>query len=177
MLEGVYLLKQKNKSILQNWSIRIAGWNQVGHQEELKGLCQELGLCDIIKFIGPVFGIEKEKELCKADAFILPSFSEGLPMSILEAWAYKLPCIMTDYCNLPEGFETNAAIRIEPNAESIAIGLETMFSLPNNERISMGCNGYQLCEKHFTWNVIAQQKLHLYRWLLGEDDKPEFLYE
>ena len=25
-------------------------------------------------------------------------------MSILEAWAYELPVVMTDYCNLPEGF-------------------------------------------------------------------------
>ena len=35
---------------------------------------------------------------------ILPSFSEGLPMAVLEAWAYGLPVLMTDHCNLPEGF-------------------------------------------------------------------------
>lgn len=177
MIEGVAILRQRNKSILDNWSIRVAGWNQNGHLEELIFLCKKLGLSNIVNFIGPIFGGEKEQELCQADAFILPSFSEGLPMSILEAWAYKLPCIITDYCNLPEGFETNAAIRIEPNSESIADGLENMFSMSNSQRISMGINGYKLCERQFTWKVIAQQKMHLYRWLLGEDEKPSFVYD
>lgn len=177
MIEGVAILRQRNKSILDNWSIRVAGWNQNGHLEELISLCKKLGLSNIVNFIGPIFGGEKEQELCQADAFILPSFSEGLPMSILEAWAYKLPCIITDYCNLPEGFETNAAIRIEPNSESIADGLENMFSMSNSQRISMGINGYKLCERQFTWKVIAQQKMHLYRWLLGEDEKPCFVYD
>lgn len=177
MIEGVALLKQKNKSILDNWLIRVAGWDQNGHLDELNSLCKNIGLNNIINFIGPIFGEKKEQELCQADAFILPSFSEGLPMSILEAWAYKLPCIMTDYCNLPEGFETNAAFRIEPNAESIAVGLESMFNLSNSQRILMGSNGYKLCERQFTWKVISQQKLHLYRWLLGEAEKPDFVYE
>lgn len=177
MIEGVSILRRRSKSILENWSIRVAGWNQNGHQEELNSLCEKLGLTDIVKFIGPVFAEKKDQELCQADAFILPSFSEGLPMSILEAWAYNLPCIMTDYCNLPEGFETNAAIRVEPNPESIAVGMETMFDLSDSQRILMGTNGHQLCERQFTWKVISQQKLHLYRWLLGEADKPNFVYE
>ena len=64
--------------------------------------------------------------LQEVDAFILPSFSEGLPMSVLEAWAYQLPVVMTDFCNLPEGFEAGAAIRIEPDAESVFQGLEKL---------------------------------------------------
>lgn len=177
MIEGVAFLRKRNNSILDNWSIRVAGWDQNEHQKELNSLCKKLGLSNIINFIGPVFGKKKEQELCQADAFILPSFSEGLPMSILEAWAYKLPCIMTDYCNLPEGFETNAAIHIEPNAESIADGLESMFNMSDSQRLLIGDNGYELCKRQFTWKVISQQKLHLYRWLLGEADKPEFVYE
>jgi len=33
-------------------------------------------------------------------------------MSILEAWSYQVPTIMTEECNLPEGFESNSAIKI-----------------------------------------------------------------
>jgi len=63
-------------------------------------------------FFGPAFGEEKEELLRSASAFILPSFSEGLPMSVLEAWAYGLPVVITPECNLPEGFAFQAALEI-----------------------------------------------------------------
>lgn len=176
MIEGVALIRQQSPEILQNWTIRIAGWNQLNHQEELETLSANLGVNDIVSFIGPVFGEVKEKELCQADAFILPSFSEGLPMSILEAWAYKLPCIMTEFCNIPEGFDADAAIKIEPNANSIAKGLKYFFELSEDQQTQIGENGYKLCRERFTWSTIAKMKIEMYEWLLGERDKPNFIY-
>ncbi len=52
-------------------------------------------------------------------------------MSVLEAWAYRLPVLMTDHCNLPEGFAHNAALRIGTDVPSIAEGLRTLFQLPS----------------------------------------------
>ncbi len=113
------------------WRLVIAGWDQGGHEAELKQLCGELGLrwADVpaaaltensklntenssVVFAGPAFGETKEALMRSADAFILPSLSEGLPMSVLEAWAYGLPVLMTEECNLPEGFAAGAAIGI-----------------------------------------------------------------
>ena len=65
-----------------------------------------------VVFTGPAFGQAKDALLRRADAFILPSFSEGLPMSVLEAWAYGLPVLMTEQCNIPEDFAAGAALRI-----------------------------------------------------------------
>ena len=72
---------------------------------------RELAAASVV-FTGPAFGEAKDALLRSADAFILPSLSEGLPMSVLEAWAYGLPVLMTDKCNLPEGFAAGAAVRI-----------------------------------------------------------------
>ena len=63
-------------------------------------------------FPGPQFGTAKAAAYRRADAFVLPSLSEGLPMAILEAWAHEKPVLMTDACNLPEGFAARAAIRL-----------------------------------------------------------------
>ena len=60
-------------------------------------------------FIGPQFDSDKENTYIASDAFILPSFSEGLPMVILEAWAYGKPVLMTEFCNIPLGFRWNGA--------------------------------------------------------------------
>lgn len=174
------------------WQLVIAGWDQGGHEAELMQLCQELGLSFSHKmhkehkaeatsafslqfsvfFHGPAFGKEKEDLLRRADAFILPSFSEGLPMSVLEAWSYRLPVVMTPECNLPEGFSADAAIRIETSGESIAEGLRTLFSMNEADLISMGDKGRELVKARFTWQTVAALMREVYDWMLGGGSAP-----
>ncbi len=177
LIDAVKMLDSQYPDCLSDWSIRVAGWNQVGHEEYLRKKVEELHLAHSITFIGPVLGNSKRDELIKADAFILPSYSEGLPMSILEAWSYKLPVVMTKFCNLPEGFESNAALKIDLNPEDIARNLKKLFEMNETERIAMGENGYRLVKSQFTWHTIAEKTENMYRWLLGKDSKPEFVYE
>ena len=82
-------------SILNSWTLVIAGWDQNGHEQQLKKLSAELKVQDSVVFLGPKFGEEKAACYQNCDAFILPSFSEGLPMVVLEAWAYGKPVLMT----------------------------------------------------------------------------------
>jgi poly(glycerol-phosphate) alpha-glucosyltransferase len=123
-------------------------------------------------FYGPAFGHEKDALLRSADAFVLPSFSEGLPMSVLEAWAYRLPVVMTPECNLPEGFAAEAAIRIETTAENIAKGLDTLFSMNESDLKVMGAKGRSLVEERFTWKTVAAQMREVYDWMLGGGAAP-----
>ena len=88
-------------------------------------------------------------------------------MSVLEAWAYGLPVVMTPECNLPEGFIADAAIRIETSAESIAEGLRTLFSMNDSDLISMGQRGRALVTERFTWQAVAERMKQAYDWMLG----------
>lgn len=235
-------------STSHEWQFVVSGWDQGGHEAELKRLCHELGLayaetaaeemlsvvgcplsasldgawhtakhpgegpvrgssgarggdlpttdngqrttvfpslspdpCPLtpVLFTGPVFGAAKDALLRRADAFILPSYSEGLPMAVLEAWAYGLPVLMTDHCNLPEGFAANAALRIGTDVASIAEGLRELLSLPttdNGQRTtslaSMGMRGRQLVEERFTWPQVAAQMKEVYEWIVGGGTRP-----
>ena len=98
-------------------------------------------------------------------------------MSVLEAWAYKLPVIMTDYCNLPEGFNSDAAFRISPFPESIFSTLQDVFSADNAKLEEIGDNGYNLVKQNFTWDSVADQTIELYKYLLNGDEKPRFVYD
>ncbi|MGK0271160.1 MAG: glycosyltransferase involved in cell wall biosynthesis [Cocleimonas sp.] len=155
------------------WELIIAGWDDGGHELGLKQQVISFGLTDSISFIGSIFGEAKDQLLREVDAFILPSFSEGLPMSVLEAWAYQLPVIMTDFCNIPEGFSAEASIHIEPTPISIATGLQTMMDLPENNLTKMGQNGRRLVEAQFTWEHIAAQMKDVYGWCLSGDNPPK----
>ena len=156
-----------------NWALAIAGWSQMSQEEKLTKLTYEKGLEREVIFIGPVFDEEKHTCLQNADAFILPSFSEGLPTSVLEAWAYKLPAIITFECNIPEGFEAGAAIGVRPEVESIIEGLESFIQLSEGRQKDMGLKGHQLITKNFSWSCIAQKMIEIYKWLLSKGPKPE----
>ena len=155
------------------WHLVIAGWDQGGHEQELRALAANLGIQASTHFVGPQFGAAKHACYSHADAFILPSFSEGLPMVILEAWAYGLPVVMTPQCNLPEGFASGAAVRVEPEVVSISEGLVSFLALPDHEKKMMGMRGRQLVEDKFSWTCIAEQMMSVYRWVIEGGEKPD----
>lgn len=181
-------IKAKSGRLKQEcpWQLVIAGWDQGGHEAELIELCKELRIkferrasainrersdADVI-FHGPAFGEEKKSLLRSADAFVLPSFSEGLPMSVLEAWSYQLPVVMTPECNLPEGFDADAAIRVETGVESIAEGLDSLFSMSDADLKEMGARGKELVRQKFTWQTVAEEMKQVYYWMLGGGTRP-----
>ena len=135
---------------------------------KLKTLPPDSEGADVV-FFGPAFGEEKEKLLRSASAFILPSLSEGLPMSVLEAWAYGLPVVMTPECNLLEGFASQAALEIrnEATGNSKWAGLKALLDMSDFDRIEMGRRGRRLVEEKFTWPKVAAQMKALFEEILG----------
>lgn len=162
----------KQSQLARDWHLVIAGWGQSAYEDELKRVVNALQMTGGVHFVGPQFGDDKCQTYKLADAFILPSFSEGLPMVILEAWAYGLPVLMTPQCNLPEGFASEAALKIDPDAASVALGLENIFALSEQDRGRMGFRGQQLVEQRFNWSSIAEQMLDVYQWVLGYGKQP-----
>ncbi len=154
------------------WFLVIAGWDQHGHRAELERMVATLRIDGSVRFVGPQFGEQKAASLQRADAFVLPSLSEGLPMAVLEAWAYQLPVIMTPQCNLPEGFIAGAAVPVDADSESIRGALSTLFGLSDEAREQMGARGRQLVEERFTWSTVASEMCDVYRWVLGQGDRP-----
>jgi poly(glycerol-phosphate) alpha-glucosyltransferase len=150
-----------------DWCLLIAGWDQNGHRSQLETLCRKLQLGNRARFAGPQFGADKNGCFNTASAFVLPSLSEGLPMAVLEAWAWRLPVLMTPQCNLSEGFTAGAAFSMEPKPESIESCLRRLFALSDSERSAMGEQGRALVERRFAWPSIASQMAAVYDWVLG----------
>src|SRR5262249_50259556 len=88
LLTAWQLLQRDGGSAAAEWQLWIAGWDQGHHEADLRKYCAEHALQSSVRFVGPKFGAEKDSLLRSVAAFVLPSFSEGLPMSVLEAWAY-----------------------------------------------------------------------------------------
>ncbi len=187
------------------WTLAIAGWDQNGHEAELKRLASELDIPWIdartaraesrssnssqesllksrLVFLGPQFGSNKAACYRNCDAFVLPSHSEGLPMVILEAWAYGKPVVMTPECNLPEGFRVGAALRVSTGAAgahpqhksmTLAEGLQRLLEMSVGERIEMGTQGQALVTQKFSWSRIGREMKSVYEWVLNGGPIPE----
>jgi poly(glycerol-phosphate) alpha-glucosyltransferase len=175
LLHAWQLVMKDSTSSIDEWILLIVGNDETGHMQELEQLKEQLGLQSRVFFLGPQYGREKAAIFSRADAFILPSLSEGMPAVVLEAWSYALPALITPQCNLQEGFEAGAAIKIEPDPDEIATVLKKFFVLPRSQREKIGRAGLSLVERHFDWRVTVQKMLATYRWLGGYEKKPDFV--
>jgi poly(glycerol-phosphate) alpha-glucosyltransferase len=162
----------REEAAAANWRLTLAGWDQNRHRAELERLADQLQVRSSIVFLGPQFNADKDRCFAAASAFILPSESEGMPLSILDAWSWRLPVLMTDACNPPDGADAKAAIMMTPEVSSIAAALRQLFSISDSERDTMGRNGRRLVEERYQWPHIGNSMTEVYDWILGYGPRP-----
>ncbi len=169
-LEAWARLKSLSPELAARWRLVVAGWDDGGHAEGFLAHAQSLGLPEVL-FPGPVFGEEKDAAFAHADAFVLASHSEGLPIAVLEAWAHSLPVFMTRGCNIPEGFDEGAAVEIFTDPEALAHVLSNQ--LPAADLPAIGARGRELVATRFSWASIAADLRGVYEWLVRGAPPPD----
>lgn len=152
--------------------LAIAGPDNRGYGLIVKKMIQENSLVDSIKLLGPIYGEKKMSLMRVADAFILPSYSEGFSMAILEALAVGLPAIITPGCNFPEAIKNGAAIEAQPNSHSVAESLITLLTKSSGELKGMKKKGQELILENYTWDICVRKMLTVYDCILGGKDIP-----
>lgn len=102
---------KQHRSYLSERIELVVGGN--GEVQKLKKFIANNQLEDIVKYAGWVKGADKAKLLSESHVFILPSYHEGLPVSILEAMSYGLAVVSTPVGGIPEIVGNNGLL-IEP---------------------------------------------------------------
>jgi glycosyltransferase involved in cell wall biosynthesis len=143
----------------------IAGPDDCGYKSNIERILNEESALDNTTFTGMLTGADKLAALSGADVFVIPSYSEGFSMSILEAMACGLPVIITRQCNFQEVAKAGAGEVIEPNVAQLE---KVLIKLLNNPKvcIEMGKRGKRLVEDKFTWDKIASQMMEVYERIL-----------
>ena len=154
VFELVEAFEQINKK-LKNVKLIIAGDGEAF--EELQYLVKDK---ENIELTGYVEGEEKIALLSEADLYILPSYTEGLPISVLEAMLFGLPVITTKVGGLKQFFQADKmGYFIEPkSSKSIE---NTILKILENKTIlkEMSQFNYQYAQKYLTNDVVAQNLL------------------
>ena len=155
------------------WKMIIAGPDEGGHQPIVEAAIQQAGLQNDFEFTGSVYGDEKEALYRSADLFVLPTFSENFGLVVAEALACGVPVITTKGAPW-QGLHTHrCGWWIDIGVEPLAAALREAMNLPPDTLRDMGRRGRAYVEQNFGWPGIAQQMLSVYRWVLGQGDKPD----
>ena len=167
--KGVHLLCEAWSDLEAQWPdahLVIAGPDFENTRAALEQRCASLG-CSRVTFTGMLQGDLKWSALRAAHAFLLPSYSEGLSVSVLEAMGIGLPVIVTRQCNLPEVRIRDCGWEIEPDRSALQSAIEECLRLPAQRLASIGGNGRELVESRYSWTRVGHQMAAVYGWIAG----------
>lgn len=132
-----------------DWKIVIAGNGEI---DKAKAIAKECGIENQVVFLGWVNGHAKDLAFQRASIYCLASDGEGFPMSVLDAWAYGIPCVVTPVGGLPDIVidGENALVFPVGDVDILARQLERMIS-DNGLRNRIAQASLELA--HTTFNV------------------------
>ncbi len=168
--KGLDLLCEAWREIGRKWPeahLVLAGPDFEDTRSKLEGVLCGSEIRRQITFTGMLRGEMKWSALAASDFFVLPSYSEGLSVSVLEAMGMHLPVVITKQCNIPEVEELGCGLVIQPNVEELEAGLNHLLSAKSSELSAMGERGRDLVIQRYSWPVIGQQMSELYEWTAG----------
>jgi len=167
--KGVFDLLEvisKNKDKYTGKIKLIIGGN--GEVEKLKNTIKKLQLEEIVEFVGWISKEDKINCLHNADIYVLPSYNEGLPISILEAMSYGKAIISTNVGGIPEiVFPEKNGILIEPgNLQELEDAI--VFFIENPKKIkSYGIQSKNIVTKYLPDFVMIELS-NIYKLLHNE---------
>lgn len=162
-----YLIRAAKKIIQNNPEVEFHLIGSGSLEQELRREVKETGLSDYFKFKGEVFNEDLIREYKSADLFVLPSIYEGQPLTLLEAWAAKLPVVATDVGGNKDFIQEGVnGYLVEPrNPEKLAEAITE--AMENEDLGEMGLNGYNLVKDNYTWDKVAERVYGIYNEMVN----------
>ncbi len=156
-----------------NTHLVVAGPDNIGFLPTAQQYFQSAHCDQAVTFTGMLTGDLKRAALAAAHLYVAPSYSEGFSMSVLEAMATGLPCVLTTGCNFPEAAAAQAAHVVATNADDITQALLRCLYDASAAK-AMGDRARQLVLNHYTWDRVAAQLIDVYSAILDHRPLPAF---
>jgi glycosyltransferase involved in cell wall biosynthesis len=135
-------------------------------EDELRERCAGLGLASRVTFLG--FERDLLRWMRAADAFVLPSLWEGLPLALLEAGACSLPAVATDIPGSREVLISGeTGLLAKPGSvAALADSMKAMMQMDPSARDDLGRNARRNVIARFSLDAVLDKWEKLYRDLL-----------
>jgi len=144
----------------KDWELVLAG---NGEEETARILASELGIAKQTVLTGWVNGEEKHKAFSEARVLCLPSYAEGFPMAVLDAWAYGLPVITTPVGGIPDvAVDGGNMLLFNPgDVDTLSEKLDLIMS-DNALRDQLSAASIKMAAEEFNLNTVTGQIAEIY---------------
>lgn len=143
-----------------SWRIKLAGNGEI---ELGKRLAHELGISDKVDFLGWINGKEKDTVFRKASIYCLPSYSEGFPMGVLDAWAYHLPVVTTPVGGLPDVAKDSENMLLFAPGDTVSLSKKLAVLISDKSIYNKLCKASeQFAVERFNIKYITEQLSGIY---------------
>lgn len=159
------------ESRFPDWSLRLVGNTEVGHDAELMALSKQLQVARF-EIQDAAYGDAKWLAYQSADLFVLPTLNENFGITVAEALACELPVISTKGAPWQGLVHEGCGWWIEHGVEPLTAALEEAMQMTAENRAEMGLRGKNWMAKDFGWPAIGAEMAHVYRWLQGGGPMP-----
>lgn len=162
LLQAIKIALGKIKTCVRKVNIDMYGPDSFGRYAAVEELIALNGLEGIVTLHPAINGQEKIDKLLVSDIFIQTSRHEGMPMGILEAMSYGIPCIITEGTSLGKIVaKYDAGWVAETSVDAIAKSLETAVN-EIDKYANKSANARRLIIDNFSWNSVLSKTISEY---------------
>ena len=161
--KGILPLMEAWKKIMSGnpkMQLKIVGPDE-GELVKIKTLMGENSV-----YLGSVYGTDKQLLLQEANYYILPSYSEGLPSSVLEAMSFGAIPLISQGCNFEEVFENDLGYKAEPHQKQLENLFNSLKTIPYDQEKSN--RNVDWIHDHYREDLVAQNLIDVYKNLLND---------
>ncbi len=155
-----------------NAVLAIAGPDHRGYTQKLKTMAHQLGIESKILFLGMIEADKKWALYRRADFFVLPSYSENFGLVVAEALSCATPVITTTATPWQEINTCNAGRCIAPEQQALTMAISQLLQMTDTQLKTMGRRGKQLVQKKYSWDMMTQKLITVYRCVLEKTKIP-----
>lgn len=146
-----------------DWKITLVGNGEV---EQASALAKELEIDNQVELLGWVNGESKDKAFKQATVFCLPSYAEGFPMAVLDAWAYGLPVVTTPVGGIPDvAVDGENMLLFNPGDINTLAEKLNMIMSDEALRNKLTASSVKMASEKFNLDTITKQVDEIYKSL------------
>ncbi|MBM3892276.1 MAG: glycosyltransferase, partial [Verrucomicrobia bacterium] len=162
-IKGVHVLIEAMAELKRRGRVPPLKLIGFGPQEPLlRKLVQRYKLEDRIQFAGKVTDHALVEAYGNCSLFVLPSLSEGQPLTLLEAWAARRPALATAVGDNPAYVRDGDNGFLAPSGDPRALADAIERAMGRSDLSALGERGYALVRERFSWKRVADQTFTIY---------------
>lgn len=165
LLQAAELMQRRG----MDFRLTLAGpEGTAGDRRQIQSKIDAKNLTSCVEYIGTVTGVEKTQLIEASDIYVQPSHQEGLPISILEAFAHELPVVATRVGAIPEIMDDDVqGLTVPPHDPAALAQAMGALLVDVPRRFALGFAGRALADSRFSIARFRADLVALYDSLLN----------